>query len=247
MQNLKENQYYIDLYDKFTIDKCRKAERYHEGLDDSIFDKCRKKPSPEEILRVKYVTREMYIYFTAGEEYKEKEKTIREWRERDKQLDQKVESAEEPQLIRCKTCAGTMNCTSRDIWSSTDKVQFFFECPNKCLPHRIVYENGTEYKSKPNLCEKCNHEMTHVSKRLNKQIITTVYSCTNCEHSSTDELDLTPKEEPLDPDFEKDRERFCLAEDKGLMYLQDCESIKQLGDMMDKTKERESKIKERDL
>lgn len=241
MQHLKEKQYYIDLYDKFTIERCREAVRYHEEIDDSIFEKAKEKPTPDEIARVKYATREMYLYFTTGEEYKAKSKTVNEWMERDRQLDHRVEVAEEPQLIRCKTCTSKMTCTSRDIWSSTDKVQFFFECPNKCLPHRIVYEDGTEYKSKPNLCEKCGHEMTHDSEKLNEHLVTTIYSCTKCDHSYTDELDLTPEEEVVDPEFEKDRERFCLSEEKGQKYIQDCENLRQLGDMMDKVKVREEK------
>jgi len=195
MQHLKEKQYYIDLYDKFTVDKCREALKYHEGIDDSIFEEAKEKPTPEEIAHLKRTTQEMYLYFTTGEEYKNKSKTIQEWIEHDTRLDRRVETAEEPQLIRCKTCASTMNCTSRNIWSIEDKVQFFFECLNKCLPHRIVYEDGSEYKSKPNLCEKCDYEMTHASEKMDEHIVTTVYSCTNCDHSYTDELDLTPKED----------------------------------------------------
>lgn len=241
MQHLKEKQYYIDLYDTFTVERCRKAERYHERIDDSIFDKAEEKPTLEDIARVKYVTKEMYLYFTTGEEYKDKSKTMQEWMERDRQLDHRVEMAEEPQLIRCKTCANKMSCTSRDIWSSEDKVQFFFKCPNECLPHCIIYEDGTEYKSKPTLCEKCNHEMTHSSEKIKEHIITTLYSCPKCEHSYTDEIDLSPKEEVVDPNFEKDRERFCLSNEKGSRYIQDCESIRQIGDMMGKSKVREEK------
>ena len=241
MQHLKEKQYYIDLYDKFTVERCREAVRYHEGIDDSVFEKAKEKPTPEEIVRVKYATREMYLYFTTGEEYKNKSKTIDEWMERDRQLDHRVETAEEPQLIRCKTCTSKMICDSRDIWSSEDKVQFFFKCPNGCLPHRILYEDGTEFKSKPVLCEKCGNGMTHTSEKLNEHIVSTLYSCSKCEHSFTDELDLTPKEEVVDPDFEKDRERFCLSDEKGSRYIQDCESIRQIGDIMDKAKAREEK------
>lgn len=241
MKHLKEKQYYIDLYDTFTVEKCRKAERYHKGLDDSIFEKAKEKPSAYDIARVKYVTKEMYIYFTTGEEYKKKDETIRGWMERDTQLDARVENAEEPQLIRCKTCTSKMACTSRDIWGLEDKVQFFFECPNECLPHRVIYEDGTEYKSKPTLCEKCTQEMTHNSERLTEHVVTTTYSCTNCDHSYTDELDLSPTKEVVDPDFEKDRERFCLTPEKGSQYIQDCANIMQIGEMMKETKMREEK------
>ena len=241
MKHLKEKQHYTDRYDTYTIDKCRKAERFHEGLDDSIFDKAQEKRSAYDIARVKYVTKEMYLYFTMGEEYKDKAKTIQEWMERDRVLDQKVDMADEPQLIRCKTCASKMHCTSRDIWSISDKVQFFFKCPVGCLPHRVIYEDGSEYKSKPNLCEECNHEMSHKSERLDEHIVTTTYSCTNCEHSFKDELDLSPTEKVVDPDFEKDRGRFCLTEEKGSSYLQDCESLRRVGDSMEKEKEREAK------
>ena len=206
MKHLKEKQHYIDLYDTFTVDKCRKAERYHEDLDDSIFEKAKEKPTAYDIARVKYVTKEMHVHFTAGEEYRNKSETIRQWMERDIQLDARVESAEEPQLIRCKTCTSKMTCTSRDIWGLENKVQFFFECPNKCLPHRVIYGDGSEFKSKPVLCEKCDNEMSRNSERLQEQIVTTTYYCSGCTHTYTNELDLSPKEEVVDPDFEKERE-----------------------------------------
>lgn len=241
MKHLKEKQYYIDLYDKFTVEKCRNAIRFHDGIDDTVFEKAKEKPTAEDIVRVKHATRELYLYFTTGEEYKKKDKTISEWMERDRQFDLKVENAEEPQLIRCKTCASKMECTSRDLWSSTDKVQFFFECPNKCLPHRVIYEDGTEYKSKPTLCPKCDHEMTHDSEKINEHLVTTTYSCSSCDHTFTDDLDLTPTEEPEDPDFERDRERFCLDDKKGFEYMQQEQRLRDVGEFMDKHKIREEK------
>ena len=241
MQHLKEKQYYIDFYDKLTVDRCRDIVRFHDEIDDSVFAEAEEKPTEEEIARVKYTTREMYLYFITGEEYQKKDNTINKWMNRDRQLDERVENAEEPQLIRCKTCASKMTCTSRDLWSSDDRVQFFFECPNKCLPHRIIYEDGTEYQSKPTLCPKCSHEMTRDSEKLKDHIVTTVYTCLHCDHSFTDEFDLTPTEEPDDPDFEKDRERFCLSEKKGRKFIEDLETMKQLSKFVEKQKEREKK------
>jgi len=41
--------------------------------------------------------------------------------------------------------------------------------------------------------------------------VTTTYTCPKCKHTYDDVLDLaTKKEEPEDPDFEKDRAKYCL-------------------------------------
>lgn len=241
MEHLKEKQYYIDLYDKLTVEHCRRFEQLHMVGDDDIFDKTGKEYSKEEITRIRQATSEFHLYFVTGEEYKKKDETIRKWTERDRQKDLKIENAEEPQLVRCKTCASTMSCSSKDLWSCDDKVQFFFDCPNGCKPRRLLYEDGTERVFKPTLCPECSHEVKNTSEKLNEHIVTTTYTCPQCDHSYTDELDLTPKEEVEDPDFEKDRERFCLTDKKGMDYVTWSANLKAFGKSMDKQRERDEK------
>lgn len=240
MQHLKDKQYYIDVYDKFTIERCRSIESIHDNLEDVVIEET-EKPSDEEILRARNAAKEMYLYFTTGEEYRKKDETINGWMERDKQLDLKVERAEEPQLVRCKTCASKMFCSSKDIWSSKEKVQFFFDCPNGCLPRRLLYEDGTEHVFKPTLCPKCSHEMVRESEKLDEHIVTNTYRCTNCNHSYDDTLDLTPTKEVEDLEYEKDRERFCLSTEQGMKYLQWTHNLKMLTESLEKSKEREAK------
>lgn len=241
MVHLKEKQYYIDLYDKFTIQRCRSIEATHDSLDDAINEEMDNPPSEEEILRARKAAKEMYLYFTTGEEYRNKDKTINEWVERDRELDLRVERAEEPQLVRCKTCGSKMFCSSKDILSSEEKVQFFFDCPNGCLPRRLLYEDGSEHVFKPTLCPKCEHEMTRDSEKLDDNIVTTTYTCTHCNHAYDDVLDLTPTEEPDDPEYEKDKARFCLSPEKGGDYIQWTHNLKMLTESMEKSKEREEK------
>jgi hypothetical protein len=43
--------------------------------------------------------------------------------------------------------------------------------------------------------------------------ITTTYACPNCAHTYKGKLDLNPKDEPEDPDYEADRRAFCLEDE----------------------------------
>lgn len=66
------------------------------------------------------------------------------------------------------------------------------------------------------------------------------YTCKSCCHSFKDKMDLSGKEETLDPDFDKDRVHFCLEDkafrDRLFKMRQDFRDMAELGK---KFKERE--------
>lgn len=199
-----------------------------------------KKISKKAIERLKEAFVELRLYFETGEEYKRKESTIQEWMNRDEELDKKLERAEPPQLIRCKTCACIMNVESRQLLGfDDDRVLFFFICPNKCLPNRLIYEDGTERKPTPHLCPHCQKETEKISEKRKGAIISVLYKCTFCDRKHTDKIDLTIKEESVDLNFEKDRERFCLSDEKGREYINSINTFKELSEVIEEKKEKE--------
>lgn len=97
MKNLKDHTYYSELYDKITIEKCQRLEK-SDGLkslehkDEAVakikkefFDKC---------------VAPTALYFIKGERHFDKDKTIQEWMERDRALDNKLENAHEPEGVQ---------------------------------------------------------------------------------------------------------------------------------------------------
>jgi hypothetical protein len=219
---LKSESYYSDLYDRFTVEKCRSWEKSgvskdHVLIKDSKPDK--NKIKEEFIVNVVLPTA---LYFIKGDRYAQKEKTIKEWIDSDRAKDELVNSAEPPEDIQCLTCGNIMAILSKDLhnWGpdKKDRVLFMYDCPNGCLPRRAFFNNGDEYRPKPNLCPKCDNVLDYTNERLTDKIITN-YTCSRCGYKKSDELDFSTKKEKIDKNFVKDRERFCLTEEEGREYI----------------------------
>lgn len=234
MSYLKPEQYYSDLYDRFTVEKCRRWES-EEGRVDlaSIKDKDPRKQDFNKVY-MEHITIPTALYFIKGEEYACKAETIREWMERDRARDEKEANAVKPEGIRCLTCSSLMDCTSRDLHTDiddkNDRVLFFFEC-SRCQKHRAFWEDGREWERSPSPCPKCNMNMGSVNSRKNN-IITTTYTCSSCGNKETDTLDLDEKkEESIDTNFEADRKKYCISDKEGMEYISSRESLKQFTEM----------------
>lgn len=219
---LKDESYYDELYDHFTIEECRRWED-EKKLDDllSLKDEDPKKAAIRREYFAKVVI-PLSLYFMKGERYKNKSKTVREWADLDKARDEKAENAVEPASIRCLGCSSFMNCTMRDLHididDKNDRVLFFFECP-ECHKKRAYWENGEEWNLHPNPCPKCRADMDSASNRKDDRV-TTVYTCSDCHYKEIDAWSLGKKEEnPIDPNFEADRKKYCISAKEGGEYM----------------------------
>ncbi len=176
MKYSKDKSYYSALYDHFTIEECKRIEKT-----------CHKDKS-----ETNRMVKDLLFYFTKGERYLEKNKTIDKWMMRDKQKDEKLENADPPSQIYC-ACNTLMDFHFKELHSELDKedrVLFFYRCPN-CHKGRMLFENGKEYKPKHS-------------------------------HKDNNELDLDIKENKQDKannkNFDRDRKKYCLSDEKGQKY-----------------------------
>ena len=96
-----------------------------------------------------------------------------------------------------------------------------------------MWEDGREWKAKY-ACEKCKGNSVKEGMSRTGNVITTIYVCQSCGHKEESILDLEerPKREKSDPDFEKDRQRFCLSKDEGDRYTDAAYSLKGATDAM---------------
>ena len=103
--HLKEEIYYNELYDKFTIEECRRWED-KKGLWDvpSVQDK-----DPMQMkIKINFadnVVLPVALYVIKGERYAKKSETIRQWMAQDRAKDELVANTTEPRGIRCLTCS----------------------------------------------------------------------------------------------------------------------------------------------
>jgi hypothetical protein len=217
MAYLKPKQEYVDSYDKVTVSYCRDEERFFEELKKSPNKKV-KKGEEQMYIGLMGMAKDLVMYFVIGDRYKNKEKTIKEWMDRDKAKDELLESAEPIEGVRCLKCGSLMNPNFRDLydWGTDNRVRvlFMYDCPKGCIPRRAFYSDGEEYIPK---------------------------------HTGA-KLDFSKTKEKHDPDFLKDKARFCLTEEKGQEYIRGEEDRERLSELMkkhdeiDENKEALSKI-----
>jgi hypothetical protein len=234
-QYLKTKQYYIDQYDQLTVEHCRKLEKRHRPhqrikSEKPLTDKDKATVSAFNLI----------MYVEIGERYLRKEETIKAWMERDQERDDKLASATEPEVL-CAKCNEKMECISKELRESNSREQvlFLFTCQS-CKSHRAFFDNGEEYKPQRRLCPNCHTELIEKDVREGDKIIST-YSCTSCGYKKQVTLDLgaNKSEEKPDPNFEKDKTKFCLSEKDGGEYLQGKYNLEAFKNMKEEIEERE--------
>ncbi|MEX0909750.1 MAG: hypothetical protein WDZ75_00470 [Candidatus Paceibacterota bacterium] len=251
MMYLKPKQHYIDRYDELTVEKCRRLEKTHqEGLKKDPPKVKGKKIPKKAAAHVRDYAHHFMMFFEKGEAYVNKEKTIQKWMERDRALDELLDSAKPPEDIRCLTCRSLTKVTNKHIHSEgideKDRVLFMFECPNGCLPYRAFFNDGEEWKSKPILCPKCKSDMDHDVQRKGNTI-TTIDTCTNCKYVAKDSFTLSSEEEKkVDKNYAKDRDRFCLSDKEGQEYIETRRQMESMKEFMDEWKEKQKHQKDYD-
>jgi hypothetical protein len=235
---LKDHIYYNELYDSFTIKKCLYWDNRKNDCEKKL--KIEKNLKKKEKLLAERLAIDLLLYIEKGERYLGKDETVQEWMDSDKVKDEKMENAVEPGGVRCLKCSSRdMSCTSRDLMSSSngkEEVLFMFQC-DKCDKRRSYWENGKEWERKSHLCPKCSAEVQHTTSRKG-EIIITIYSCSQCGNEEKDVFDTTVKEEPIDPDFEMNRKKYCMSEKEGMEYVSQKEGMKEIQRMMDDVEER---------
>ena len=236
---LKDDSGYNEIYDCFTIEECERWENKERVPMEN--------PKTEgEIGKQKEIIANKFavafgLRFVKGERYLQKEETIRQWTIRDQAKEEKLENAVEPKGVHCLGCSSPdMSCISRDLMTDSkneESVLFMFQC-DRCGKRRAYWENGTEWKPRPNPCPKCRTEMN--SERSRKgNVIETVLSCPACRYTENDTINLGMKKDPADPDFEMKRKKYCLSEEEGKEYASAKITMEQASSFMKKWKEKE--------
>jgi hypothetical protein len=135
---LKEEEFYSDLYDLSTIKECLSVVEFWD----------KRNRSSEDIKdKLGRCALDFQLYFIKGERYRAKKSFIQERMDEGRRKDEKLERTVEPEDIYCDKCQMAMKVIFKDLYCSTLRVLFFFECP-KCCKRRGVFDDGQEYVSK---------------------------------------------------------------------------------------------------
>lgn len=229
MNYLKDRQYYVDLFDQLTVEKCRRIE-----------ESCKPKNTSDPKQRIRYewekVCTKIILSFVSGEEFARKEQAINEWMKRDEQRDEFLESTTLAINPDCLKCGTNLNFDDKHLYGSDDeRVIFFFSCPN-CKKKRAFFDNCEEYIPQKPKCEKCGLLLKEKVEKKGKKL-TILRHCTNCGFD--DDFIYGDEEKHADPNYEKDRARFCLSEEEGKKYLDFRFKLDGMKDLMEEVRNRE--------
>ena len=232
---LKDQQYYIDLYDLLTIKECLKVvEMFQDVYKKSLSSKELKDMSK----RDKYsdVTKLMYwqLWFTQAQRYKYKKERITQLMEDSRIKQEKYDNAVEPQGIHCPLCKAEMQIVDskhlEDYMDQPMRVMFLFRC-TKCKKQEWVYEDGEIRVSKPDICPKCSKEI-EVKHTKKGKVIIWKRKCKFCGYTETEVDDFEKshqeyiqREKEEKELLEKFRTAFCLTDEDGEKALFNIEAM----------------------
>jgi len=231
---LKDEQYYIDRYDLHTIEECLD---YYWSVKDS-FLKARnqdpfKKYSEEKFKGEVDKCLNRMLFTLKGERYRHKKKTVQEWIDRDRQMQDKYDNTPAPGNTHCKVCSSPATVIHKDLhnsYESTARMMFMFEC-TKCKKRYSLFENGTEWKYEAPKCPKCKHPLK-TDLKIKGDITAFTSTCSKCGYKEKDVSDHKKWKREQDAKEKKDKEllkkyrlEFCLSDKEGEEYIETTEAM----------------------
>lgn len=240
MTHLRPRQEYLDRYDRSTVEDCRRRENFHKNYEPP--EELAKKASKAFFDGVAEMGIHYDLLFTTLHWWEKKERAIQDWMDADAHKDEMLEHARATAGIRCLKCWSSLTSDEKYIHDWDDKpmrVLFLYTCPKGCLPHRSFFSDGEEYRREPDLCPKCDTELTRKRERVEGGKVIITDTCPKCGHSVVDEMDIAVKEWKPDAEYEKDRARFCLSEEAARKNLEEKGQLEGIKRLVDEWKKRD--------
>ncbi len=245
---LQDPEYYEDSYDRITVDAGRRHQVSFEKIYNDLFEKFNDEDpkSPRSVLHFNI----LYMAIVGSElldRYDQREERIREMMAEDEAKDARLRNARLQTEPLCQHCGNKglriiyksfMHRGSSRKYTDREEVLFMLECIH-CEKRSAYWEDGSTWEHLAVSCPKCSADMVEKGSHGEK-VVTTTYTCPDCGHSYKDKLDLRPKKQKSDPEYESDQILFCLQDEKIRTEMRDSrrrfEEMARLGKEM---KERE--------
>lgn len=158
--------------------------------------------------------RTLMLYFEKWQLALDRDKTIKEWMESDKERDEFYENTQPKRHPYCIKCNTEMRIIEKIPYLSYDKkerhrILFMFKCAI-CDLKRAFYNDGEEFRHEKQKCEKC--QSTDLKSEMIDQKKQTIYrdTCNSCGYVKEDIFEKTIEEEDLN--YLSDREKYVLSE-----------------------------------
>lgn len=198
----KHDQYYIDMYDRATIQELKIREVEEQKHWATI---------PEEEKWVESIVSGLFSNhsFRNSGIWRSRNKgaIIGEQMAADERKDKLVLQHSIPQNVRCNTCQSLMSFSTPIFKESDTQIIFVFECPNQHGPRKALYPDGREYMVPKPVCRSCGGDLQGTSQERSSCLIF-MDTCVNCGEVTVDEWEIKKDPVPID---EAEREKYCIA------------------------------------
>ncbi len=216
--HLKDKSYYNDLYDRHTVEECRNWIRI---VNKKKSPNSAKKLGKNDQAKLDAFLIDSTLYFRKGERYLKRADSINKWMDQDQAKDDFVKNHQAP-ITYCPKCNRKMKLVIDDLCSDINdsnlRMLFLYRC-DPCKEKKGIYNNGEPYVFKDDFCPKCHctWQPKHIK---SKDKITTKSNCRHCGYRKEYVLDLTDKpfRDKTDPEFAKDKTKYCISEKEGEEY-----------------------------
>ncbi len=198
----KDDQFYIDNYDRSTISELKKMEA--DYIQKGIKLK-RKLNFPESVLKMDEFYDPLSIFYErAVSRAKIKNEVIAKQKWNDEKCDRLLAQHRSPDNVKCNICSSRMLPNGQLFKNDNTLLLFVFKCPKGHTPNKVLYPNGDEFFFQKSTCKKCGGEIEATTKK-NKNSISFKDKCKVCGDVDAWEIDLTP-DKPID---EVERKKYC--------------------------------------
>ena len=167
------------------------------------------------------------VYFDvegfACDRWEQKKRVIEERMRQDRFRDTLLTTTEEPGHVHCLVCGAKMRVTEKELYEDVagkEGVLFFYSCPNQCKARRAFFADGEELRPKTAPCPICKGMMTRSVAREDGHVVVRE-RCVQCGHVETEHFHSPEEPAKTDPDFPKDRERYCFTDERGEEFLKE--------------------------
>lgn len=187
-----------------------------------------KKPTKQDAIDMEYRACQFLLFFTQVDLAERRPETIQKWMDRDRKRDELLDKTL-PSKQYCHQCNILMDYFDKNLHfafgrEKEDYVLMLYRC-SRCKHARWTYGSGREYTPEKNHCEKCYSTKVETNMKFLKNG-DTLYTetCGACGFVKKDTWKKT-KEEPIDPNYEEDRKRFCMSHYDAVKWKMDMEAL----------------------
>ncbi len=238
--HLKDREYYENQYDSLIVTQCRITEKsFNSGLEKELSEM--KEWESESVIRNNDACmRNLFLYFEKGELAIKRDERIREWIQRDKEMDDFYENTYPKREPLCIKCNGDMEIILKEPYFSYNKrerhrILFMFEC-KKCNLRRAFYNDWEEFRHEKQKCEKCKN--TDIDSEIIHEEKEAIYRdiCKSCWNIKEDRFERLIEKEDLN--YVSDREKYVLTEKETDEYRESKRNLEDLSKLVNEIKEK---------